>query len=71
MTDDDIRRTMLDFKASVSADLDAMHRRLDTFTDEMRDRLRQVDERVGQVDERVCTAESAVINEIRALETVA
>jgi len=61
-TDDDIRRTVLEFRASVTADLDSMHRRLDVFFDEMRDRA-------AQTDERVRTAETAILNEIRAMSS--
>lgn len=53
MTDDDLRQVIRDFRASVSSDLGDQHRRLDEFGDELR--------------RRITTAETTVVNEIRAL----
>ena len=53
VTDDDIRRIVREFRASVSVDLDAQHRRLDEFGDEMR--------------RRITTAETTIVNELRSL----
>ena len=51
--DQDLRTVVREFKASVSADLTGMHRRLDQFSDEVRDRFR--------------TLETAVMHELRDL----
>lgn len=42
-----------EFRTSVTADLDAQHRRLEVFSDEVRN--------------RIGTAETAILNEIRAV----
>lgn len=53
MSDEELRTLIRDFKASVSSDLADQHRRMDEFSDEIRT--------------RITTAETAIINEIRAL----
>ena len=50
---DDMRDVVREFRASVSADLDAQHRRLDEFGSEMRS--------------RITTTETTIVNELRAL----
>ena len=52
MADEDLKTTVRDFRASVSAELTAVHRRIDEFTDEFRSRL--------------STMETAILNEIRS-----
>ena len=51
MADDELKTLVREFRTSVSADLDAQHRRLDDFSDEVR--------------QRFSTVETAIVNEIR------
>lgn len=74
MPDDDLRTLLRDFRASVATDLEATHRRMDSFTDEARrrandtnERIRGLEEKIDRVDERLRIAEIAIVNEIRAL----
>lgn len=53
VTDDDLRTMLREFRTSVTADLDAQHRRLDVFSDEVR--------------ARIGTAETSILNEIRSV----
>lgn len=53
MADQDLKTMVRDFRASVSADLAAAHRRIDDFSAEVRSRIN--------------TAETAILNEIRDL----
>lgn len=54
MSEDDLRTMLREFRASVAADLEAADRRMRDFVDEMR--------------ERIGTAETAILNEIRAMD---
>jgi len=51
--DDDLKTMVREFRASVAADLEAQHRRIDDLSDEIR--------------RRIGTAETAIVNEIRDL----
>ncbi|MBM3658034.1 MAG: hypothetical protein FJW95_00825 [Actinobacteria bacterium] len=53
MPDDDLKTMVREFRASVAADLEAQHRRIDDLSDEIR--------------RRIGTAETAIVNEIRDL----
>ena len=53
MPDDDLETMVRKFRASVAADLEAQHRRIDDLSDEIR--------------RRIGTAETAIVNEIRDL----
>jgi hypothetical protein len=53
MSDEELKTLVREFRASVVADLEAQHRRMDDFADEMRN--------------RIATAETAILNEIRDL----
>lgn len=53
MSDPDLRTMVREFRSSVSADLEAQHRRLDELADEMR--------------HRITTAETTIVNELRSL----
>jgi hypothetical protein len=67
VTEDDLRTMLREFRTSVAADLDAQHRRIAQFVEESRRRFTQLDERVAQLDERIRIAETAILNEIRAM----
>lgn len=51
--DDDLKTMVREFRTSVTADLEAAHRRIDDLSDEVR--------------RRIGTAETAILNEIRDL----
>ena len=51
MPDDDLKTMVREFRASVAADLEAQHRRIDELSDEVR--------------RRIGIAEIAILNEIR------
>ncbi len=53
MPEDDLKTMVREFRASVAADLEAQHRRIDDLSDEVR--------------RRIGTAETAILNEIRDL----
>lgn len=58
---------MRDFRASVSADLDEVHRRLDGMDQRIGGPGGEIRDRFGQTDERIRILETAILNEIRAL----
>lgn len=62
MTDDDLRALLRDFKASVAADIERVHRRLDGLGE----RIGSLDDRLGGLYDRVASAEVAVLNELRS-----
>jgi hypothetical protein len=54
VADQDLQTMVREFRTSVSADLEAAHRRIDEFSTEIR--------------HRITTAETAILNEIRDLD---
>jgi hypothetical protein len=53
MPDDDLKTMVREFRASVAADLEAQHQRIDDLSDKIR--------------RRIGTAETAIVNEVRDL----
>lgn len=75
---EDLKTLIREFRTSVTADLADVHRRIDEFaeevrarfasqTEEMSVRFGNADDRIDTLDRRVRTAETAILNEIRAL----
>jgi hypothetical protein len=64
---DDLKTLIRECRTSVTADLSDVHRRINEFETEVRERIGAVDERLEGFDLRLRTAEMAILNEIRSL----
>jgi chromosome segregation ATPase len=65
MTDDDLRTAVREFKASVSADIERLERRMDRLTHELRERITTVEtaflNTLGELTHRVDRTEQRVV----------
>lgn len=64
---EDLKTLIREFRTSVTADLSNVHRRIDELAEVIDVRSEMSEERMQGLDRRLRAAETAILNEIRAL----